>query len=136
MAKFNKIKINRVYPTLFLSLLLSFSLPGKAKAEVFINGQHFQGQDLALLEYILGPISPGRYWLNTDTGNWGYEGNSTVQGNVLTQNINTQTSHPYIRKNGDIYDPSYGGSSATTDSNGCTYFSIPGMSINSCDPNW
>lgn len=36
----------------------------------------------------------------------------------------------------NYYDPSYGGASATTDSDGNTYFSVPGLSINSGDPNW
>lgn len=134
MAKWNQIK--KFYPALFLSVLLSFAAPSKAQAQVVINGYLYQGQELAELEYYLGSIPPGRYWLDVNTGYWGYEGDSTVQGNIFTPPNNTQTSHPYIRKNGDIYDPAYGGSSATTDSNGCTYYSIPGMSINSCDPNW
>ncbi|GAB4535420.1 MAG: hypothetical protein Tsb0014_22400 [Pleurocapsa sp.] len=136
MAKFHKIK--KFYPTLILSVLLSLAAPQKAQAQVYINGYLYQGQELAELEYYLGTIPPGRYWLDVDTGYWGYEGDSTIQGNVLQQQNNDtySTDNSYVRSNGDIYDPSYGGSSATTDSNGCTYFSIPGMTVNSCDDNW
>ena len=147
MLKDKKIKINLIYLTLLLSTLLSFTLPRKANAQVVMNGYSYQGQELATLKYLsaigyyLGPITPGRYWLDVNTGNWGYEGNPQIQGNILMQQNNSQTSqrrsHPYERPNGDIYDPSYGGSSVTADpQTGCRYYSVGGYTINGCDKNW
>lgn len=132
MAKYHF--INKFYPTFLLSIVLSFVFPNQAKAQVFINGYHYQGEELAQLEYLIGPVEPGRYWLNINTGDWGYEGNSQVQGNLLQQNnaasgYSGDNRQPY-------YDPSYGGSSYTPDpETGCSYISVGGMTINTCD-NW
>ena len=132
MAKYSF--IGKFYSTFLLSILLSFTTPSKAEAQVFINGYLYQGQELAQLEYLIGPVAPGRYWLNTYTGDWGYEGNSQVQGNLLQQNNAAPDSYGDNRQ--PYYDSSYGGSSYTPDpETGCSYISAGGMTINTCD-NW
>ncbi|GAB4459988.1 MAG: hypothetical protein OHK0037_06390 [Elainellaceae cyanobacterium] len=60
-------------------------LASSAVAQVFVNGQLMQGQKLTLLESLMGSlISAGRYWVDQN-GNWGYEGSSTIRGNLLSQ---------------------------------------------------
>lgn len=64
-----------------LSLLLLAGQSITAKAQVYVNGEYIQGEDLVLLERLAGgPIPAGNYWLNYYTGEWGYAGNPIVQG--------------------------------------------------------
>ena len=60
MLRCNNYKINLIYLTLLLSALLSFALPRKVDAQVATNEKLFQSQELSLIEYYLGPITPGR----------------------------------------------------------------------------
>ncbi|MDJ0650493.1 MAG: hypothetical protein QNJ60_17500 [Xenococcaceae cyanobacterium MO_188.B19] len=60
---------------------------------------------------------------------------AATQNEELAASGDGSTDTPHEVSN--YYDPSYGGSSATTDSNGCTFFSAAGApTISSCDPNW
>ncbi|MBE9137028.1 hypothetical protein IQ254_07400 [Nodosilinea sp. LEGE 07088] len=112
--------------TLALSLTsLVGPLAWNANAQVVVNGYLMQGEDLMLLQYLVGsPIPAGYYWLD-ENGNWGYEGSSVVQGNILygTQSTNSGGS-------GNIYD---GEASYIESDNGCAYFSSDAGSISSCN---
>ena len=48
--------------------------------DVFVNGRELPQSDLQALQR-LGPVDPGRYWLDGN-GNWGFEGGPT-QGNLV-----------------------------------------------------
>ncbi|MBI4785337.1 MAG: hypothetical protein HY785_29135 [Oscillatoriophycideae cyanobacterium NC_groundwater_1537_Pr4_S-0.65um_50_18] len=113
------------------SLLSLFTLP--ASAQVVINGYLFQGEELAQLEYFLGaPVPDGSYWLNTNTGDWGYAGDATVQGNLLAAPQSRSSSgagsgtHSYYQGNASSY------SSYASDGE-CAYFSTEYGSFSSCD---
>ncbi len=59
-----------------------------AERNVVINGQLIVGQELMLLDALNGEFIPaGRYWLNVETGAWGYEGGP--QQGVIKQKNNT-----------------------------------------------
>ena len=60
MLKCNKLTINLIYLTVLFSVLFSLALPRKVDAQVTTNEKKFQGQELSLTEYYLGPITPGR----------------------------------------------------------------------------
>lgn len=111
-----------------LSSLFLFS----ANAEVVINGHRFEGQELAELEELLGTsIVPGAYWLNTKTGDWGYEGNYTVQGNLLDDH---KSSFSREGRRADSFDESSGESYGDYTSDGqCAYFSTEYSSISTCN---
>jgi len=54
-----------------------------AERFVVINGQRLNNQQLYNLEQIhCGPIANGSYWLDHDTGLWGYAGNRAPQGYI------------------------------------------------------
>ena len=131
MAKYNKIQ--KFYPALFLPMLLSFAAPSEAEAQVYINGYLLQGQELAELESYLGSIPPGRYWLDTDTGNWSYEGDSTtIQGNIAQES--NRASDRSQRGVSSYYSSGGAGGYGSYISNGkCSYFSSRGVSIKSYD---
>ncbi|MDG2618026.1 hypothetical protein P7L53_17440 [Thermoleptolyngbya sichuanensis XZ-Cy5] len=96
------------------------------------HGQLVQGQELALLEYLMGTRIPaGRHWLDQN-GNWGYEGNPVIQGNIFaSQYGNPQPSNSNRSCSSTHYDPS-DGSYMIRGSSGCTIVSTPSGSISSC----
>ncbi|MGB5710286.1 MAG: hypothetical protein WBM44_05175 [Waterburya sp.] len=126
-----------VFTTSLISLM-----PLKAQAQVFINGELIQGQELQNLQMLLdNQIPSGRYWLDSDTGNWGYEGNSQVQGNLYVPI--DRNSNSYDNPNGgnsggagSYYSSGGAGGYGSYASDGeCSYFSSGGMTFNTCD-NW
>ncbi len=50
---------------------------------VIVNGQMLMPQELALLDQLSGGYVPnGAYWLNMQTGVWGYAGDPTPRGQI------------------------------------------------------
>ena len=116
-------------------------VPFKAQAQVFINGDLIQGRELQDFQMLLGyEVPSGSYWIDPNTGSWGYEGSSQVQGNVylqIQQNLNNQTSDGGGRQYDSHYSQGGAGGYGSYASDGeCSYFSSGGLSINTCDPNW
>jgi hypothetical protein len=110
---------------------MALSFPRSVTAQVIINGQLIQGQALAELEAIVGsPVPAGRYWLNLNTGDWGYEGNPQIQGNILNSSGGGGNSY---------YSPGgaggYGGY-VRDPQTGCSYYDLGGYSVNTCDSSW
>ena len=90
-------------------LMLGFGLkPGAAdqnlwgpERNVVINGEVVTGQDLLLLDTLNeGFIPPGEYWMNFDTGAWGYK-------NGLAQGIIGQQAQPQAYDNSTSDNRSY-----------------------------
>ena len=70
---------------LVVSLGIAFSVVGTdASAQsrwVFVNGERLNDAQVANLARMnCSDIPDGSYWLNTQTGAWGYAGNRQVQG--------------------------------------------------------
>ncbi len=125
--------------TLLLTSSLISLMPLKAQAQVFINGELIQGQELQNFQTLLGTEVPsGRYWIDSETGYWGYEGNSQIQGNVylqIQQNLSQASGG-----NGRQYDSYYssggaGGYGSYASDGECSYFSSGGVSFSSCGNN-
>jgi hypothetical protein len=50
---------------------------------VVVNGQVLDWQERQMLaNYACGPIPAGNYWLNLQTGHWGYAGSARTQGHI------------------------------------------------------
>jgi hypothetical protein len=64
---------------LIVSMVLAASLPVLAQQmprQVIVNGAMMNEAQLRLLDTLncASPVPDGRYWLNTQTGAWGYQG--------------------------------------------------------------
>ena len=129
---------------LLVSLSL-FSIHGfSQERHIHLNGQHLEANQIAMMDQLFGQMVPnGYYWINEANGQWGYEGNPNAQGLVpaLVAQSNQGSSYqqPY-QDNSDYYkkseiNMSQNGSvvSGRVDGRNCTYVSVQGMSVRSCD---
>lgn len=85
-----------------------FSLLGVAHAEryVVVNGQRLSIPAIQYLERVhCGPVPNGRYWINMQTGIWGYEGNPRSQGHVKDNCYNSQQRRPSLSERGMLFSP-------------------------------
>lgn len=65
----------------FLLLALQI-LPAEAQ-QVIINGKRLTPAEYAwLANYSCGPVPAGSYWINLQTGQWGYAGSARIMGHV------------------------------------------------------
>ena len=79
-------KVHRQACALFSSASLFVLASTNTVAQVYVNGQLYQGAALNQLTQQYGaPIPPGNYWL-LDNGNWGYMGDPNVKGNFYSDN--------------------------------------------------
>ena len=75
-----------------------------AAAQVIVNGQLLnQRQINRLTAYSCGPIFPGRYWLNMQTGYWGYAGSRRVMGHIRARCRGTRRKG--LSERGLLYSP-------------------------------
>jgi len=143
--------MKRLFTQLILIVALSISLPIFAENErhIHVNGEHLDYQNIQLLDQIAGNIvGDGYYWLNFQTGQWGYEGNDQIQGvlaNIANQRAqqngqNQQSSgqSDYAEEAGRYNDwegVSGTGSVTSGKLNGqnCTFVSVGGTTMKSCD---
>lgn len=126
--------------TFFITCTLSAAallgpLCWNAAAQVVINGYLVQGNELAQLEYLVGgAIPPGRYWLDVNTGDWGYEGNPYVQGNVFYSQTSGYGDSGSSGQVDSYYSTGGAGGYGSYVSDGeCAYFSTGDMSMSTCD---
>ena len=96
-------------------LVPGLQLGGKMSADasngntgVFINGRQLHAQDLLGLQQLLGPVMPGRYWLD-GYGNAGYQGGPAIVN--LWQVAQSQQSTFYRNSYTGIGAGSSGGTS-------------------------
>ncbi len=82
---------------------------------VVVNGVPMSAQQLQYLDQVQGELIPnGRYWLDTSTGLWGYEGGS-AQGilgrpdvNLSGQSSGRTTGNRFIEDDFDDFCARYG----------------------------
>ncbi|MEM8793415.1 MAG: hypothetical protein AAGE80_17475 [Pseudomonadota bacterium] len=59
------------------------STQAAAAGSVVINGMKLDAEQISWLEvYACGPIYPGNYWLDVETGLWGYRGVPQSAGHI------------------------------------------------------
>ncbi|MEB3226481.1 MAG: hypothetical protein VKJ86_11835 [Synechococcus sp.] len=122
--------------TLLSSLLLLAGASIPAKAQVYVNGEYLQREELMFLEYLVGGAIPaGNYWLDYYTGEWGYAGNPTVQGIIGGGSY----YDGYYGESGNTggYDSYYstggaGGYGSYVSDGDCAYFSSGDLSVSTC----
>ena len=147
------IKILKLSLLAFLSLSFSFNAMAYEERHIHLNGEHLSPENVLLLDQIAGNVvDDGYYWLNTQTGQWGYEGNNQVQGvlaSIANQNQSQSpqdySSQEYNSQNNDYnesadrYNSWEGNSSTGSVTSGringknCTYVTVSGMTMKSCE---
>ena len=83
------------------------SLLGVAYAEryVVVNGKRLSIPEIQYLERLhCGPIPNGRFWINQQTGIWGFEGNLRPQGHI-TDNCRQPQRRPSLSERGMLFSP-------------------------------
>lgn len=77
-----------------------------AERFVIVNGQRLNNEQIYNLEQIhCGPIGNGNYWLDINTGLWGYAGNSAPQGYITDNCYQQQERRPGLSERGLLYSP-------------------------------
>lgn len=118
----------------------------QSERHIHVNGEHLDSQNIALLDQLTGNQTPnGYYWINMQTGEWGFENNAQVQGIIQTiANYQQQNAQQHYQagqsdQSADGYNDWEGvdqnGSVVSGRVNGqdCTYVSSGGMTFKSCD---
>ena len=131
------------YKTLILLTICLALLTGSAMAEqqrhIHINGEHLNEQMITRLDALVGnKVDDGYYWLNLQTGQWGYEGNEQIQGVVqaiVAANKAQQNNSPANNVRSKLQDVSATGTVTSGRLNGqdCTFVSVGGSTMKSCD---
>ena len=97
-------KITSCLLMILLSILLLRSA-AYAERYVVVNGQRLSNPELQYLEQLhCGPVPNGRYWINLQTGIWGYEGNPRPQGYV-GDNCRNPKRRPGLSERGMLFSP-------------------------------
>lgn len=91
--------------TIVLTALAWSASVAVAERVVIVNGQRLTLTQIRALEHrSCGPIPNGAYWLNTQTGLWGYAGNPRPQGH-LTDRCGRDARRPSLSERGLLYSP-------------------------------
>jgi len=132
---------------LLIITAFSISLSSFAAKErhIHVNGEHLDHENILVLDRIAGnTVGDGYYWLNFQTGQWGYEGNDQVQGvlaNIANQSNQQQATSDRsdYAEEADRYNDWEGVSgtgsvtSGTLNGQNCTFVSVGGTTMKSCD---
>jgi hypothetical protein len=88
-----------------MALTLGVCTEALAQRFVVVNDQVMGPQELAILDqYACQYVPNGYYWLNTQTGLWGYAGNPTSQG-YISDGCYRQTRRPSLSERRMLYSP-------------------------------
>jgi hypothetical protein len=128
---------------LTLVLLISVNTFAQEPRHIHFNGEHLDQETILVMDQLYGyQLANGNYWINTQTGEWGFEGDNRVQG-VLSQvaqiqqqsNQQPPTQQPSQSKRRAEINLSQNGSVVSGKLNGknCTFVSAGGMTMKSCD---
>lgn len=88
-------------------VVLVCSLVGVAAAErsIVVNGQRLRPAEIRYLEqWTCTPVPNGAYWLNMQSGIWGYAGNLIPQGHI-SDRCGRQARRPSLSERGMLYAP-------------------------------
>ncbi len=88
----------------FCCALTAICFTPPASAQVIVNGKRLSRAEIAQLSlYSCGPIYPGNYWLNMQTGYWGYAGSYEVVGHIRDRCGDGR--RPSLSERGRLYSP-------------------------------
>jgi hypothetical protein len=131
-----------VFKVLFLSVVLFGSqVQAQQQRHIHLNGEHLSDQIILQLDTLVGStVQDGYYWLNLQTGQWGYEGNDQIQGIVAAIAQQNQPQNSSTAQAESRHYKSYEGVSSTgtvtsgkLNGQNCTFVSVGGSTMKSCD---
>lgn len=100
--------IRRRLLSLFIAIIVVLSA-GAASAQryVVVNGIRLDEPQIQALEQLAcGPIADGNYWLDTQSGIWGYAGNPYPMGHISANCGNQQQPRrPSLSERGMLFSP-------------------------------
>lgn len=106
---------------------------------IHVNGEHLSDEDIQLLDLVWQKTVPNAfYWINQNTGEWGFEGDDTVHG-IIAMIAKAAELEAQQRQNPgstqETINSSQNGSVVSGRINGqnCTYASAGGMTVKTCD---
>lgn len=86
-------------------LLVTFVSAVYAERFIVVNGQRLSIPEIHSLEQLhCGPVPNGRYWINLQSGFWGFEGNPQPQGYV-SDNCRNPQRRPSLAERGMLFSP-------------------------------
>lgn len=98
-------KFAKAISVVLLASLPFLALDAYAQRVVSVNGQYLNGQQLMALDQLVGAYVPnGHYWLNTQTGAWGYVGSPIIQGYLGGGHV--RRGRPSLSERGMLFGPS------------------------------
>jgi hypothetical protein len=99
--------MKRILSALIVGFVLALSLASIAYAErwVMVNGVRMTIAQIQQLEQLhCGPIPNGNYWLNVQSGIWGYAGDPRPQGHI-SDNCYVPERRPSLSERGMLFSP-------------------------------
>lgn len=79
-----KARLTGLCAALLVAMTVAFAVPSQAQQRfVVINGELLSPQQLYVLDQLVGGHVPnGSYWVDTNSGIWGYAGDPTPRGRI------------------------------------------------------
>ena len=81
--------------------------PEPADGRIIVNGKVLTPSEVNTLSFVsCGPIVPGNYWLNVQTGQWGFTGNPTPMGHFRARcHERRRFNNGSMSRDGRIFNP-------------------------------
>ena len=126
--------------TIFILITFVFFSLAKAQQDerhIHVNGEHLDATSIAVMDLLFGEKVPnGFYWINENTGQWGFEGETKVRGVLkVVQQIAQQNQRQQSDSQSTEINMSQNGRVVSGKLNGqnCTFVSVAGTTVKSCD---
>ncbi|MGV6851101.1 MAG: hypothetical protein ACWA5R_02845 [bacterium] len=121
------------FKLVLLSLFLSSPLFAQER-HIHINGEHLSAEEIAIMDQAFSTRTPdGYYWINFNNGNWGYEGNDQIMGNIMPQQANEQGYQQGSGQGGSQEEIYNWGNGGYVQGEKCSYASVGGTTVRLCD---
>ena len=98
----------------------------QGNTRIFLNGRELPQAEVLVFGSLIGPILPGRYWLDGQ-GNYGYEGMALAVGNLYVMAVAGAVSSGGGGGGGDNFWSSRFARGNSNADNSAGYVSIPGV---------
>lgn len=84
MSFLSNLRLTGLLAGLLVAMTVAFAVPSQAQQRfVVINGELLSPQQLYVLDRLVGGYVPnGAYWVDTNSGIWGYAGDSRPRGRI------------------------------------------------------